>query len=157
MDGSDVLVLSHPVQCLFQLRGSRLKFKAIDDFVNGNTGEGKYAVGLSVSRGVAGYDLVVSLEVFGKDVSVQDGFGHWLEHAGWFSRAAPFFIGQGDDLVKQCSVFRATEESESLLEHGFGNRRRCGLLAFDEFLNIVLDRQASGARKGCKCVSDFGS
>jgi hypothetical protein len=96
----NLLVLSKPGQNLFQLNGSRFQLKAVDDLVDRYAGEGEYLELLSVARGVADDGLVVSLQIFGQNVSIQDGFEHCSEHDRRARRAPSLLVSDGDNLIQ---------------------------------------------------------
>jgi hypothetical protein len=105
----DLFVLVEPRQCSFQLTGCSLQLKTVDDFVNGDACEGENAVLLGVAGRMANHGRMVALEVFGKDVCVQDGFDHRSERGHRFRWPSSFLVGDRDNLIKQRRILWTTE------------------------------------------------
>src|SRR5271165_630828 len=71
-------VLVEPFAGPFQLIGGRLQLKTVDDFVNRDAREGENAVLISVTPRVSDDRWMVSFEVLGKNICVQNAFNHRL-------------------------------------------------------------------------------
>jgi hypothetical protein len=83
-----------------EIAGSGLQLKAVDDLVNRYAGEREYQELLSVARGVADDGLVMSLQIFGKNVSIQEGFDHRSEHDRRVRGAPSLLVSDGDNLIQ---------------------------------------------------------
>ena len=92
-----MFVLVQPEQSFLQLCRCIFEFKPIDNFVHGDTGESEYAV------------LPRVIEVFGKDVRIEEGFGHPLRRGRGTRRAASFLVSDMDNFINQRRVVRAAE------------------------------------------------
>jgi hypothetical protein len=84
-----------------------LQLKPVDDLIDAC--EGEDAMFLSVTFRVANDITMVALEIFGKNIRVQDGFVPRLKLGTGIRRSAPFFVSKGDDLIKQSGILRATK------------------------------------------------
>jgi hypothetical protein len=63
-------------------------------------GEGEYPELLRVARGVADDGLVVSLQIFGQNVCIQEGFDHRSEHDRRARRAPSLLVSDGNNLIQ---------------------------------------------------------
>src|ERR1035437_125159 len=93
--GRNFFVLVEPFHRPFQLTGGGLQFKTVDDLVNCDAREGENAVLFSVATRVLDDGPIMPLEVFGKDVCVQNGFNHRLERGCSFRWPPSFLVGNG--------------------------------------------------------------
>ncbi len=57
--------------------------------------------------------LIVTLEVFRKDIGIQKNFDHLKRRA---AGTPSFLVGQFNDLIQQRGIFRATKQAETLFE-----------------------------------------
>ena len=105
----DLLVLVEPGQGLRQLTGGSLQLKAVNDFVNRDAREREDAMLSGVAGCVADDGRMVSLEVFGKDICVEDGFDNRLKRGHRFRWPSSFIVGYGHNLIKEQGILATAE------------------------------------------------
>jgi len=105
----DLLILVQPEQGFLQLSRRAFQFKPVNDFMHRDAGESEYAVLACVVGSTSNDIAVMPFEVFGKDMCIEESFGHPLEHERRTAWASSFFVGDMDDFVNQGGVVRTTE------------------------------------------------
>lgn len=104
----NLLVLVQPDQRLFQLARCALELQAKHDLMDGNAGKGEGSVLTGIAGGVTSNNFVMSLQVFGEDVCIQENLGN-LESGRRAAGTASFLISELDHFVQQRGIFRAAK------------------------------------------------
>ena len=74
-----------------------------------DAGKGENAILPRVVRGASDHDSIMALEVFGKDIGIEQNLGHALERRNRTGWTASLFVSRADNFVKQSRIIRAAE------------------------------------------------
>ena len=85
--------------------------------VHRHAGEAETLVYLRIFSGAVSHNGIVTFEVLGKDIRVQDLLGNHLERRHRFSRAVSFLVSGGYNFVEQRGVRAAAEHAEVLVKY----------------------------------------